>query len=163
MQKDFVSLLAYRRRTANREGAEVQRVVSKILAKSGQLRNEQADEMRLSYPYWEAGKSYVAGEIVTDPANGQNYIVMQDVTGTEHQPPHGDDLLDLYRPIPRRLSDGTFIFVYGQNVFTGDPCRDSDGVLWVALKDMLPCVWPPAEGNEWRRIDTGSDGSIHAD
>ena len=138
------------------------RTVAQTLAAADQLRNEQADDMMLAFPYWEAGKTYTAGEIVTDPANGQLYILCQDVVAVEHFPPHGEGLLAIYRPIPKRLSDGTFIFVYGQNVFTGDVCRDADGVAWVARKDMLPCVWPPVDGNEWRRqgeadADPGTD------
>ena len=162
----FVSLLAYRARTTQREGAAAMRTVAQTLAVADQLRNEQADDMMLAFPYWEAGKSYKTGEIVTDPANGQHYILCQDTEAVEHYPPHGEGLLAIYRPIPKRLSDGTFIFVYGQNVFTGDVCRDADGVPWIAKKDMLPCTWPPADGNEWGRQgeadagtgdDTGSD------
>lgn len=147
----FVSLLAFRERTNQREGATAMRTVAQTLAAADQLRNEQADDMTLAFPYWEAGKTYETGEIVTDPANGQNYIVAQDTKAEGHYPPHGEGLLAHYRPIPKRLSDGTFIFVYGQNVFIGDVCRDADGVPWEARKDMLPCVWPPADGNEWGR------------
>ncbi len=154
----FVSLLAYRERTNKREGSTAMRTVAQALASADQLRNEQADDMMLAFPYWEAGKTYKSGEIVTDPANGQNYILCQDTEAVEHYPPHGEGLLAIYRPIPKRLSDGTFIFVYGQNVFTGDVCRDADGVPWEALKDMLPCVWPPAQGNEWRKQgEAGAD------
>ena len=149
--QEFVSLRAMRKRMMAREGAEAQRIVSMNLAKSNKLRNEQVDDMRLSYPYWEAGAAYYTGEIVTNPANGQNYIIVQAVTAKETEPPHGDGLLDFYRPIPRRLADGTFIYINGQNVFTGDLCRDSDGVLWEALQDILPCTQPPAEGSAWRR------------
>ena len=145
----FVSLLAMRERLNQREGAAAMRAVAQSLASSDQLRNEQADDMTHAFPYWEAGTSYSAGEIVTDPANGQNYIVVQAVVAAEHQPPHGEGLLAIYRPIPKHLDDGTFIFVYGQNVFSGDVCRDADGVAWIAQKDMLPCVWPPQTGNEW--------------
>ena len=147
----FVSLLEQRRRMNQREGAVAMRTVTQALGATDQLRNEQADDMAPAYPYWEAGASYKAWEVVTDPANGQNYFVVQDVTAAEHQPPHGEGLLAIYRPIPKRLSDGTFIFVYGQNVFTGDVCRDADGVAWIAQKDMLPCVWPPQAGNEWAK------------
>ena len=151
----FVSLLAMRERLNQREGAAAMRAVAQSLASSDQLRNEQVDDMTHAFPYWEAGTSYSAGEIVTDPANGQNYIVMQAVVAAEHQPPHGEGLLAIYRPIPKHLDDGTFIFVYGQNVFSGDVCRDADGVAWIAQKDMLPCVWPPQAGNEWAQQGEG--------
>ena len=147
----FYSLLEQRARANQREGAAAMRTVAQSLANADQLRNEQADDMTTAFPYWEARKTYKKGEVVTDPANGQNYILCQDTEAVEHYPPHGEGLLAIYRPVPKRLSDGTFIFVYGQNVFAGDVCRDADGTPWVAEKDMLPCVWPPAEGNEWTK------------
>ena len=152
----FYSLLEQRAKMNARDGATATRTVAQALAKSDQLRNEQADDMTSAFPYWTAGAAYTTGEIVTDPVNGQNYIVMHAITAQEHQPPHGDGLLAIYRPIPKHLSDGTFIFVYGQNVFTGDICRDSEGVAWRALKDMLPCVWPPQAGNEWTQQAGGT-------
>lgn len=154
----FVSLLEMRKRMNMRDGAETARIVAKTLASADNLRNDQADDMTPSFPYWEAGTEYEAYQCLTDPANGCNYIVMQNVTSQEHQPPHGEGLLALYRPIPKRLSDGTYIFVYGQNVFAGDICRDENDVKWIALKDMLPCVWPPASGNEWA-MSEGETGS----
>lgn len=154
----FYSLLEQRARANQREGAAAMRTVAQSLANADQLRNEQADDMTPAFPYWEAGKTFKKGEIVTDPANGQNYILCQNTEAVEHYPPHGEGLLAIYRPVPKRLSDGTFIFVYGQNVFTGDVCRDADGIAWVAEKDMLPCVWPPAEGNEWTKQDGGEAG-----
>ena len=151
----FVSLLAMRERLNQREGAAAIRAVAQTLAASDQLRNEQADSMTPAFPYWAAGVSYAAGQVVTNPANGQNYIVVQAVTAAEHQPPHADGMLAIYRPVPKRLADGTFVFVYGQNVFAGDICRDADGAAWAALKDMLPCVWPPQAGNEWTQQSEG--------
>lgn len=37
----------------------------------------------------------------------------------------------------------------GMHVHTGDLVR-KDGVVWEAKKDMIPCVWEPTEGNEWK-------------
>ena len=50
----------------------------------------------------------------------------------------------------RDSADGSCSYIYGQNVFAGDRCYDGGGKLWVAQKDMLPCTWPPAAGNEWK-------------
>lgn len=149
----FYSLLQQRARANQREGAAAQRAVAQSLAAKDLLRNEQADDMTTAFPYWEAGKTYKNGEVVTDPANGQNYIIVTDpeVIAQENQPPHGEGMLDVYRPVPKRLSDSTFIFVYGQNVFAGDVCLAADGIAWTAKKDMLPCTQPPAEGDEWEK------------
>lgn len=41
-------------------------------------------------------------------------------------------------------------WAYGMHVITGDLVRD-EGVVWEAKKDMKPCIWRPAEGNEWTK------------
>ena len=40
-------------------------------------------------------------------------------------------------------------WAHGMHVHTGDLVR-KDGVVWEAKKDMIPCVWESAEGNEWK-------------
>lgn len=150
-EEEFISLREHREKRNRREGAELNRLFSAELAKQNRLKNGMIDDMLMSYPYWEAGQTYTTGEIVSDGADGRQYIVLQQVTALEHQPPHAEGMLAVYRPVPRRLANGVFLFIYGQNVFAGDMCQDENGVVWQAQTDMLPCVWPPAEGNEWRK------------
>ena len=40
-------------------------------------------------------------------------------------------------------------WAHGMHVHTGDLVR-KDGIVWEAKKDMIPCVWEPTEGNEWK-------------
>lgn len=40
-------------------------------------------------------------------------------------------------------------WAHGMHVHTGDLVR-KDGAVREAKKDMIPCVWEPTEGNEWK-------------
>lgn len=130
---------------------EVIRLTSRALAANDNIKNEEIADFAMSYNTWTVGETYQKGEIVTDPYNGRPYIIVQTTTASDAYPPHAEGVLSNYRPVPVRNPDGTFVFIYGQNVFAGDRCYDSNGVLWKARKDMLPCTWTPSEGNEWSR------------
>ena len=61
-------------------------------------------------------------------------------------------MLAIYVPYVVAGPDGVKPWAYGMHVITGDLVRD-EGVVWEAKKDMKPCIWRPAEGNEWTRRD----------
>ena len=66
------------------------------------LTDEQALGMASVFPTWPEGVNadgqYVQGQVVQD--EGQLYRVMQPtVTPVENQPPHGEGMLAVYRPI----------------------------------------------------------------
>lgn len=148
---EHVSMAEAKEREKAQPINEVIRLTSRSLAAGDSLKNEEIASLSAAYNEWTAGVTYQKGEVVTDPANGRQYILAQTTTASEVYPPHAEGVLANYRPVPIRNADGTFVFVYGQNVFTGDRCLDAAGVPWRAKKDMLPCIWPPADGNEWER------------
>lgn len=82
--------------------------------------------------------------------DGQTYRVVQGVTPIESQPPGGDGMLAIYRPIDRKHA-GTpsdpIPWVSGMDC-EEDKYYSHEGTIYRARQNMKPCVWEP-----------GSDGS----
>lgn len=98
-------------------------------------------------PTWDellaAGKEVAAGVCLTHI--GQVYRVVQAVTPQAHQPPGGEGMLAVYRPIDREHA-GTLAdpipWVYGMDCLEGK-YYSCEGKSYLAKLDMLPCVWTP--------------------
>ncbi len=98
---------------------------------------------------WEellaAGEPIQPGVCLTH--NGQVYRMVQStgVTPKAHQPPGGDGMLAVYRPIDREHA-GTLAdpipWVYGMDCLEGK-YYSCEGKRYLAKLDMLPCVWTP--------------------
>ena len=111
------------------------------------------DEVALSIPdllrSWPellaAGQPIQPGVCLTH--NGQVYRMVQPsaVTPQAHQPPGGDGMLAVYRPIDREHA-GTLAdpipWVYGMDCLEGK-YYSCEGKRYLAKLDMLPCVWTP--------------------
>lgn len=108
---------------------------------------ESAGYLASVYPVWEPDTAYKQWQLITH--KGIAYQVQQDTTSQEIYPPDGTGLLAIYVPYVVPGADGVKPWAYGMHVHTGDLGR-KDGVVWEAKKDMIPCVWEPTEGNEWK-------------
>lgn len=105
-------------------------------------------------PTWDellaAGNKVAAGVCLVH--NGQTYRVVQDVTPIESQPPGGDGMLAVYRPIDREhagaLSD-PIPWVSGMDCRTGK-YYSYEGVTYLCKGDMIPCVWTPGTAGLWQ-------------
>lgn len=105
-------------------------------------------------PAWaellSAGNQVAAGVCLTH--KGQTYRVVQAVTPIESQPPGGEGMLAIYRPIEREhtgtLSD-PIPWVYGMDCKEGKYYRYEDKT-YLCKSDMLPCVWPPDTPDMWQ-------------
>ena len=105
-------------------------------------------------PAWaellSAGNQVSAGVCLTH--KGQTYRVVQAVTPIESQPPGGEGMLAIYRPIEREhtgtLSD-PITWVYGMDCKEGKYYRYEDKT-YLCKSDMLPCVWPPDTPDMWQ-------------
>lgn len=148
---DHVSMKAAKERQDAQPMNEIIRLTSRSLAVADNLKNEEIADMAEAYTVWAPDATYQKGEIITNPADGRQYILAQTTTASKVYPPHAAGMLAHYRPVPIKNPDGTFVYIYGQNAFAGDRCYDEAGLLWTSKKDMLPCVWPPTAGNEWGR------------
>ena len=108
---------------------------------------ESAGYLASVYPVWQPDTEYKQWQLITH--KGIAYQVQQDTTSQEIYPPDGTGLLAIYVPYVVPGADGVKPWAYGMHVHTGDLVR-KDGVVWDAKKDMIPCVWEPTEGNEWK-------------
>lgn len=108
---------------------------------------ESAGYLASVYPVWQPDTEYKQWQLITH--KGIAYQVQQDTTSQEIYPPDGTGLLAIYVPYVVPGADGVKPWAYGMHVHTGDLVR-KDGVVWEAKKDMIPCVWEPTEGNEFK-------------
>lgn len=105
-------------------------------------------------PAWEellsAGNQVAAGVCLTH--KGQTYRVVQAVTPIESQPPGGEGMLAIYRPIEREHT-GTLAdpipWVYGMDCYSGKYYAHG-GITYLCKSDMLPCVWEPGSAGLWQ-------------
>ena len=110
------------------------------------------------YPVWPDGVdetgAYRAGQVITD--NGSVYRVVRAVTPIESQPPHGEGMLAIYRPIVeghKGNKKDPIPWVYGMDVKKNKYYRYG-GVVYRAAENMMPCVWYPDSGIwQWEVVD----------
>lgn len=85
---------------------------------------------------------------------GQVYRMVQPnaVTPQAHQPPGGDGMLAVYRPIDREHA-GTLAdpipWVYGMDCNTGKYYSYNERI-YLCAGDMTPCVWEPGSPGLWQ-------------
>lgn len=125
--------------------------VKPMLATNTALTDAQALTIpRDFYPVWPDGVddtgAYKAGQVIMD--NGSLYRVVQTVTPIESQPPHGEGMLAIYRPIDTGhagTAEDPIPWVYGMDCNTGK-YYSYGGVTYLCKGDMVPCVWYPDSG-----------------
>ena len=84
--------------------------------------------------------------MITD--NGTLYRVVQAVTPIENQPPHGEGMLAIYRPIDEShagTQEDPIPWVYGMDCHA-ESYYSYGGIIYLCKQDMLPCVWYPDSG-----------------
>lgn len=93
------------------------------------------------YPTWAAGAEYAAQAIVQH--GGRLYRVEQAHTAQAHQPPGGDGMLAIYRPLRPPTTD-PLPWIYGEPVEIGDKRIDPmDGLVYVVYTPAGVNVWQP--------------------
>lgn len=120
----------------------------------------QALKMPDLFPTWETvlseGKEIAAERVISK--DGQLYRVVQAVTPIKSQPPDGEGMLAIYRPInPEHAGteDDPIPWVYGMDCYAGKYYSYEGAVYMVAEGgDMIPCTWPPDSGIwQWVKVD----------
>lgn len=119
------------------------------------MTDAQALSVSTMHETWKAGRVFEAEDVGSVVRYGDKlYRIVSAHTAYAHYPPDGEGLLALYRPIVigHTGDEGDPIpFVYGMDVTAGLH-YSYESYVWIASKDMMPCVWPPSEGNEWERV-----------
>lgn len=138
--------------------AQIQAVVRAFASSADSLTDIQALEMPDLFPEWEelleAGERLRENTVLRD--GGKLYRVVQPggVIPQEHQPPHGEGMLSVYRPVEQGhagTEEDPIPWVYGMD------CRAGQYFSWegrlyrvAAGGDMVPCVWPPDTAGLWQ-------------
>lgn len=131
--------------------AQYKAALSSLVATATMLTDTQAlGIQRDLYPVWPLGVdetgAYRAGQVITD--NGTLYRVVRAVTPIESQPPHGEGMLAVYRPIAeghKGNKNDPIPWVYGMGV-KKNKYYSYGGVVYRAAENMMPCVWYPDSG-----------------
>lgn len=96
------------------------------------------------------GTALEADDIIND--GGQLYRVVQSVTPQEHQAPHDDGMLAIYRPIDKQHAgtlEDPIPFVYGMDT-AKDKYYSYNGKVYLCNLAMTPCVWAPDTAGLWQ-------------
>ena len=116
--------------------------------------DETALEMLDLFKTWaevlDAGKELPKDTIIND--GGQLYRVVQAVTPQKHQPPHGEGMLAIYRPIDEEhtgAQDDPIPWVYGMDCEQGKYYAYG-GKTYLCNLTMPACVWAPGTPGMWQ-------------
>ena len=83
---------------------------------------------------------------------GTLYRVVQAVTPQAHQPPHGEGMLAIYRPIDTAhagTEEDPIPWVYGMDCTSG-LYYSYNAAVYLCKGDMKPCVWAPGTAGLWQ-------------
>lgn len=107
---------------------------------AGTLSDEEAIQVDSLYPEWEAGAAYGKGALLRH--GGRLYRVEQAHTAQAHQPPSGEGMLAVYRPLQE--PGEVLPWVYGEAVSIGDRRIDpSDGRIYEVYAEAGANLWEP--------------------
>lgn len=138
--------------------AQTQVAVMAFCATATTITNDQALQMPDLFPTWEqvlaAGEELPADRIINK--DGILCRVVQAVTPQEHQPPDGEGMLAIYRPIDEEHAgtlEDPIPWVYGMDCHAGTYFSYNGHIYQVAAGgDMIPCVWPPDTAGLWQWV-----------
>ena len=119
------------------------------------MSDKQALTMPDLFPTWEqvleAGEPLGKDTIVND--GGTLYRVVQDNTTPQAgQPPHGEGMLAVYRPIDVGSTGGAddpIPWLYGMDCYEGK-YYSYKGKTYLCKQNMTPCVWAPDTPGLWQ-------------
>lgn len=139
-----------------RERARELRAVIEGAVSTYDMEDSEALKVVELFPTWEtllaAGNALAENTILND--GGILYRVVQPggVIPQEHQPPHGEGMLAVYRPIDQTHAgtvDDPIPFVYGMDT-EKDKYYSYEGKTYLCNLAMAPCVWAPDTPGLWQ-------------
>lgn len=140
--------------------AQTQVAVMAFCATATTITDNQALQMPDMFPAWEdvlkAGEKLGKGTILRDGTVLYRVVQSGGVVPQEHQPPHGEGMLAVYRPIDQSHAgtlEDPIPWVYGMDCTAGTYYSYNGHVYQVAeAGDMKPCVWPPDTPGLWQWV-----------
>ena len=110
------------------------------------------------FPVWTAGETYPQGRRIQHEGIVYEVVAANGVTAEAHQPPNGEGLLAVYRPLstdpttgetPTGTQDDPIPYLDGMDVVK-DKYYSYNGKLYKANLTMPACVWPPDTPGLWQ-------------
>lgn len=140
-----------------REKAEA--FINELVTLRNNLTDSQALQAPNIFPAFPRGTNeegyYVLNQIILDEYNNQLYRVKQEkVLPLENQPPHGEGMLAVYRPISVEHAgtlEDPIPWIYGMDCLEGQYFSYEGHIYKVAVGgSMIPCVWTPGTEGIWQ-------------
>lgn len=123
--------------------------------------DETALEMPDLFKTWEevltAGKAVAENSIINDGGTLYRVVASGGVTPQEHQPPHGEGMLAVYRPIDTAHAgtmEDPIPWVYGMDCTEG-LYYSYNATVYLCKANMTPCVWAPGTDGLWQFEEVG--------
>ena len=118
--------------------------------------DETALEMPDLFKTWEevleAGKTVAENSIINDGGTLYRVVAEGGVLPQEHQPPHGEGMLAVYRPIDTAHTgtlEDPIPWVYGMDCTEG-LYYSYNATVYLCKANMTPCVWAPGTTGLWQ-------------
>lgn len=141
---------------------KVEAFINELVTLRNNLTDEQAITAPNLFPTFPRGTNekgeYEKNQIILDETNNILYRVqLNGVKPLESQPPHGEGMLAVYRPIEVTHAgtlDDPIPWVNGMDCLEGQYFSYNGHVYKVASGgNMIPCVWTPDSGIwQWEKI-----------
>lgn len=118
--------------------------------------DETALEMPDLFKTWEevleAGETVAENSIINDGGTLYRVVAEGGVLPQEHQPPHGEGMLAVYRPIDTAHTgtlEDPIPWVYGMDCTEG-LYYSYNATVYLCKANMTPCVWAPGTAGVWQ-------------
>lgn len=118
--------------------------------------DETALEMPDLFKTWEevltAGVTVAENSIINDGGTLYRVVAAGGVLPQEHQPPHGEGMLAVYRPIDTAHTgtlEDPIPWVYGMDCTEG-LYYSYNATVYLCKANMTPCVWAPGTAGVWQ-------------
>ena len=118
--------------------------------------DETALEMPDLFKTWEevlaAGQNVAQNAIINDGGTLYRVVAAGGVLPQEHQPPHGEGMLAVYRPIDTAHAgtmEDPIPWVYGMDGTEG-LYYSHNATVYLCKANMTPCVWAPGTAGLWQ-------------
>ena len=118
--------------------------------------DETAIEMPDLFKTWEEvlaeGKTVAENSIINDGGTLYRVVSPGGVLPQAHQPPHGEGMLAVYRPIDTvhaGTQEDPIPWVYGMDCTNG-LYYSYNATVYLCKADMKPCVWAPGTAGLWQ-------------